>query len=264
MVASIANVSPFDSEAARAAAATPSQDVGEQEFLTLLMTQLMNQDPLDPMDSAKFLDQINSLNMVKQLVSINEGVGQLMLGITSLNNQTAVDLVGKVVVARGDTVVHEAGASSHDLYYELAGPAETVEIIVRGPDGDIIDRFVPVGSQDAGEHHWTWLPADDLPEGEYTFEVTALDVDEESVDTTTFIRGIVEELRFDTGVPVLIVGGNEITLDGILRVLAPEPESIAEPEPEPEPEPNSFQTDVVPNTFSEVDSTLTPNQSISS
>lgn len=238
MVAPVANVSPHDSRLAAAEAATPSQEVGEEEFLNLLMTQLSNQDPLNPMDSAKFMEQIAQMNTVKQLMDVNVGIDQMMLGLTSLNNQSAVDLVGKDVVARGNTVVHEAGATSHDLQYELNGAAEQVTILVKDANGDIVATHDALEPEIAGEHSWTWTPEATAAEGDYTFEVVATDEDGNPVPATTFVTGTVEELRFDTGVPVLVVNGNEITLDGILRVMDAEgapnpamPESLPDLDP---------------------------------
>jgi len=236
MVAPVTSVSPHDVDAARAAAAAPSQEVGEEEFLNLLMTQLTNQDPLKPMDSAQFMDQIASMNTVKQLMEVNVGIDQMMLGLTSLNNQSAVDLVGKEVVARGDTVPHEVGETSHELQYELAAPAESVTVVVKDANGDIVASHDALEAELAGEHSWTWAPDATQADGDYTFEVLATDADGNSVAATTYVHGVVDELRFDPGVPVLMVNGNEITLDEILRVLAADA-----PVPPPAPEmPESF------------------------
>ncbi len=216
------NISPLDPNAARAEAAAPSQDVGQEEFLHLLMTQLSNQDPLNPMDSAKFMEQIAQLNSVQQLMDLNNGVDQLMLGLTSLNNQSAVDLVGKTVVARGDAIAYDGTGAPQELHYELGAPAEVVTVNVRNEAGDIVDTKTIEQTTTAGEHSWTWTPPADVPGGDYTFEVIAKDAIGEGandVPSQTFVVGTVDELRFDSGMPVLLVGDNEITLDGILRVL---------------------------------------------
>ncbi|MCP4869509.1 MAG: hypothetical protein GY898_12415 [Proteobacteria bacterium] len=243
MVAPIANVSPHDAAGARAEAATPSQEVGEEEFLNLLMTQLSNQDPLNPMDSAQFMEQIASMNSVKQLMDVNVGMDQLMLGLTSLNNQSAVDMVGKEVVARGNTVVHEAGDSPHALLYELDGPAEEVTITIRDSAGQEVETHTVPTEQLAGEHTWTWAPDSTQPAGEYTFEVSAIDEDNNAVTTSTYVSGLVEELRFDSGMPVLMVNGNEVTLDGILRVMdAGDPPVPAMPDSFPEIDPTVIRS----------------------
>lgn len=219
MPAPITNVSPPDPLAARAAAATPSQEVGEEEFLNLLMVQLGNQDPLNPMESAKFMEQLAALNSVKQLIEVNSGIDSLMLGLTSLNNQSAVDLVGKDVVARGSSVQH-AGEESHELLFELAAPADSALVTIRDANGEVVDT-IELGEMGKGEQTTDWTPPAGTANADYTFEVNASDGNGNPVESVTFITGTVDELRFDSGLPVLLVGNEEVTLDQILRVLSP-------------------------------------------
>ena len=219
MPAPITNVSPPDPLAARNEAASPSQDVGEEEFLNLLMTQLTNQDPMNPMDSAKFMEQIAALNSVQQLIDVNTGLDSLMMGLTSLNNQSAVDLVGKDVVARGNSIDH-SGEGAHELIFETAAPAEKATVTIRNAAGEVED-VIELTELGKGEQTTTWAPPAGTSAGEYTFEVHAEDADGFEIDAITYIRGTVDELRFDSGVPVLVIGNDEVTLDGILRVLNP-------------------------------------------
>lgn len=223
---SVSSVGSAGAQVASAPPSPPSQEIGQEEFLNLLMAQLANQDPLNPLDSAQFIDQVASMNQVQQLVGANDRLDALMLGLTSLNNQSAVDLVGEEVVARGDTVRHEAGAS-HELRFDLAGQAEHAKVTVKDAAGNVVWE-AEMTDLLAGENKISWPGVDaggkDVAPGDYTFEVAANAEGGTAVDATLYITGRVEELRFDQGFPVLLVGGEEVTLDGILRVLdAPDP-----------------------------------------
>ena len=83
----------------------------------------------------------------------------------------------------------------------------------------------------SGEQTVTWdggrLLGGNAPSGRYSFSVSATDADGNPVESATYVTGIVEELRFDSGMPVLVVDGQEVTLDGILRVLAGGPGDAA-------------------------------------
>lgn len=223
----VAPASPVSTTVTDAGYQAPSQDVGEQEFLTLLMTQLSNQDPLNPMESQQFVEQVASMNQVQQLMDANDRLDALMMGITSLNNQSAVGLVGQEVIARGDTFTHGA-EQGHDLQFELAGEAAEVTVTVLGSDGKPVwtDISTEVAAGE-GTIHWDGkIDGADAPEGDYTFVVTATDADGNSFEGTTYISGTVDELRFDSGVPVLMVGAEEVTLDEILRVLGLDEEPL--------------------------------------
>ena len=118
---------PSSPTGSAAAGRLPSQEIGEEQFLSLLMAQLSNQDPLNPMEAAQFLDQIATMNSVKQLMDANSRLDSLLLGMTSLNNESAVDLVGRKVVARADEFSHTAG-EAEELLFELGKDSKDVTI----------------------------------------------------------------------------------------------------------------------------------------
>jgi flagellar basal-body rod modification protein FlgD len=196
------------------------KDLGEQEFLTLLMTQLGNQDPMNPMESARFMDQLSAMNTVEQLMMANERLENLMMGLTSLNNQSSVGLVGKTIVARGDTVAHTEGTTS-EFKYEVSEPVAEASITVKDSEGRIVD-VIELGATEMGIQSIDWDgigTEGPLPDGDYTFELRAKNEHGDPVETRTYITGVVEEIRFDDGYPMLVIGGDRVGLDAILRIL---------------------------------------------
>lgn len=202
--------------------AAPSSQLGEEEFLSLLMTQIQHQDPTNPMDSSQFMDQVTAMNTVKQLMSANDRLAQLNVGMASLNNESAVNLVGKEVVAQGNTFQHVEGQPD-ELVFNLEDSAAQVTVNVSDENGRIVDSFelndLAAGTQSAS---WTGRSLDGgrAASGSYSYSLVATDADGEPVATTTFVSGTVDELRFSNGIPVLLVGGQEVSLDAVLRVLA--------------------------------------------
>ena len=196
------------------------KDIGEQEFLKLLMTQLGNQDPMNPMESAQFMDQLTAMNTVEQLMDANQRLESLMMGLSSLNNQSSVGLVGKTIVARGDTVTHEQGEAT-ELKFEVAEPVAEASITVKDDTGQVVDVIsmsdVETGIQSI---EWDGLGAEGLVEsGDYTFEVRAYNEHGDPVETRTYVTGVVDEIRFDQGYPMLVIGGEQVGLDAILRIM---------------------------------------------
>lgn len=199
----------------------PSRDLGSDDFLNLLMTQLGNQDPLNPMETSQFMDQVTAMNSLQQQMATNDLLNQLVFATGSLNNQAAVNLVGREVVAAGDTFPHESGATE-ELIFSLADEAASATITVTNESGDVV-RVIERVDLKAGEQSATWNGLDAegnaLPDGEYTFTVSAVDEDDVGVASSTYIRGVVDELRFDSGSPLLVIGGQEVALPNILRVI---------------------------------------------
>jgi flagellar basal-body rod modification protein FlgD len=197
------------------------KDLGEEEFLTLLMTQLGNQDPMNPMESAKFMDQLSAMNTVEQLMAANERLENLMMGLSSLNNQSSVGLVGKTIVARGDTVSHSSEEVT-EFKFEVGEPVAKASITVKDSEGQIVD-VIDVGATETGIQSLDWDgtgPEGVLPDGDYTFEIHAQNEHGDPVETRTYITGVVEEIRFDNGYPMLVIGGDRVGLDAILRILS--------------------------------------------
>ncbi|MBJ94592.1 MAG: hypothetical protein CMP23_08970 [Rickettsiales bacterium] len=234
-----------------ATAAAAESSLGEEDFLSLMMTQMKHQDPLSPMDTNQFMDQITQMNTVKQLMSANETLNQLAVGISSINNESAVNLVGHEVVAHGDSFAHESG-SNEDLVFKLAGEAQEVVVTVLDESGSVVDTM-EMGELGAGEHQVTWNGRHSngarAPQGNYRYSVSAVDENGQEVAAATFVTGLVDELRFVNGQPMLFIDGQEVGLGAILRVLnTPSNEQTADASQEPEVQEAQASNEQAPST----------------
>lgn len=201
----------------------PSQEIGQEEFLSLLMTQMSNQDPLNPMETEQFMAQITQMNALQQQIDMNDKLDQLILAMGSLANENAVGLVGQEVVAAGNTFTHEEG-ESQEIGFDLGRQAKGVTVSIYDDNGRLV-RVVEGGERLAGLGRVTWDGLDDdgnpVPDGTYTFQVGAVDANDKMIeDVTEVIRGTVDELRFDGGAPLLFVDGEEVPLPDVIRVLS--------------------------------------------
>jgi len=192
---------------------TPSQELDEEDFLTLLLTQLQYQDPLSPMESAQMMDQIASLNQVEQLQVANDSLEALILGMASLNNASAMQLVDREVMVVGDTFTAESGSA--DFGYVLAGDADEVEVSILDSTGNVVQSWQQ-GETSAGLNQLTF---DQAQAGEtYTVVVNASQEGAEVVAECAVV-GRVDGLDFSEGLVKLIVGDELIGLDQVLLVL---------------------------------------------
>jgi flagellar basal-body rod modification protein FlgD len=176
MTTSIASTQASASSSAAAAvtgANTLTQLAGNfNDFLSLLTTQLKNQDPTSPMDTNQFTSQLVQFTAVAEQISTNTTLGQLLTSSLAQQLSQATGLIGTQVSFTGGTLPLQSGQAQ--LNFQTPG-AEPVQITVSDPSG------VQVAQQTvnavAGQNSWTWNGVTDtgkqLSDGSYTVAVTA-------------------------------------------------------------------------------------------
>lgn len=194
--------------------------LGQTEFLELLVAQLRAQDPLNPMDGTEFTAQLAQFSSLEQLGAMNNSLEALNTSQAEAVNNQAVGYIGKTVRAQGNTVgVDEGDAQS--LNFTLNKDSEAVFISIYDAYGRYV-RTVEKGPMTAGNHQLSWDGADGsgktLPDGVYTFEAAATDVQGNMVETGTAVVGEVVRVVFMNGTVYLDLGSVEVPLDAVQSV----------------------------------------------
>lgn len=188
------------------------------QFLTLLTTQLANQDPLSPMDTTEFTNQLVLFAGVEQQIASNENLEELIS--LSGGNQAvqAVSYIGKRAEANGN--IFQLTDDGAEIGYNLASEAKTATILIFDENDQVV-FFEPVDTT-AGSHNFEWdgLGSNDvqLPPGVYSFAVSAVDDNDASVDTTTSVTGIVDGVEVREEGVILTVGDTEMLLDNVFGI----------------------------------------------
>jgi flagellar basal-body rod modification protein FlgD len=152
--------------------ATQNQAGAEDRFLKLLVAQMQNQDPLNPMDNAQVtsqMAQIQSVNGIEKLNRSVEGLGSQFAQMSALQGAA---LVGRDVIVPGNRLV----TNDEDLVqggFELNGPADSVKVEILNAGGRVIDT-IDLNAQTAGRHGFEWTPPAGVdPATGATFRVVA-------------------------------------------------------------------------------------------
>lgn len=197
-----------------------TDELGRDDFLFLLIAQLRAQDPLDPMESAEFTSQLAQFNTIEQLGDINTQLESLRAAQDVSNNIQAMGFIGKTVHAAGGVVRLENGESA-ELLFELAADSNAVFVNIYDAYGEYV-RTIETANLGAGEQSVAWdgtgRGGKNVPDGLYTFEVAATDLNNEMVPAIALTSGLVTGVTFQNGDPVLQAGGNEIPVSSVIRV----------------------------------------------
>ncbi|TAK78131.1 MAG: flagellar hook assembly protein FlgD [Aquabacterium sp.] len=152
-------------------------------FLKLLVAQMKNQDPLNPMDNAQVTTQMAQINTVSGIEKLNSTITDMSSVVTQSQMMQGASLVGhNVVVAGNDLTVSEGKATAG---YELASAADKVKVEVLTAGGTVVDTLTYT-KQDAGLHAFTWEPGTGMPTTGVSFRVSATTGDK--VVTSTAIN----------------------------------------------------------------------------
>lgn len=205
--------------------ATGKTDMGQKQFLQLLVAQMRNQDPINPVEGAEFASQLAQFNSVEQLIDVNSGLQTLQTSqdmmSASLTNSMAATLTGKQVRAISDEVNLSAEGNS-EINFKLKSPAEEVEIVIRNESGTEVRRETLNGVS-SGDNNWTWDGKNDsgerLGEGNYQVEVVAKNGDEQ-VNALVFMEGIANKVRFSGNGVFLSINGIEVPIGDVEEVGA--------------------------------------------
>lgn len=151
-----------------------SLDFAQNRFLTLLTTQLKNQDPLNPLDNAQITTQLAQISTVDGIERLNATLARLIDGQSEAQTYQAAGLVGHTVLVPGTELDLSSGIGAGGV--ELAGPADAVKIEIKDANGLVI-RTLQLGSREAGVHAFGWDGKADsgaqAVDGRYKFTVTA-------------------------------------------------------------------------------------------
>ncbi len=192
-----------------------------ETFLKLLTTQLKNQDPLSPLDSNQFTQQIVQMTGVEQQLLTNDLLKKLVAN-TGSGVSTAVSLIGKEVRADADVAALKGGKA--EWTYTLDRAATDVKLEVLDDKGRVVASIAPTDNK-AGDHTFVWDGKSEagtpMAEGTYTLRVTAKDSQGSTVASKVFADGLVTGVEQKDGSTLLTINGARVPWDKIVSIRQP-------------------------------------------
>lgn len=191
-----------------------------QTFLTLLTTQLQNQNPLDPLDTNQFTQQLVQFAQVEQQIKQNDQLGSLLELQKSTQTTQALNFVGFSATVDGSTTGLKDGSAKWLLTSPKPATA-TVNVI------NEIGQTVYTGTftLNAGQQNFIWdgkgNDGTQWPDGKYKMSIVAKDAGNQTVAVSTEIQGVVDAADLTMDPPQVTIAGQPFSLDQIKRVVRP-------------------------------------------
>ena len=194
-------------------------------FLTILTSQLQNQDPMDPLDSSEFTNQLVLFAGVEQDIAQNTNLEKVIEKLESSNNQlnSAVSYIGKDIEATGNQINHASGQSS-SFVYDLPQTAKTVTININDSAGRLVRQVT--GPVKVGRNEFVWngknTAGTNVASGIYSYSIQATNSKDEAISNiVTHSLGKVVGVKNDpkTKAVTLELSGNfNVPLNNVTRV----------------------------------------------
>jgi flagellar basal-body rod modification protein FlgD len=186
-------------------------------FLKMLTTQLQNQDPLNPVDSNQFTQELVMFSQVEQQLQTNSQLGTLVSLEQANQSTAALSFVGKTVTFNSTT----AQLTNSQAGWTVVSPSPaTANVVVQNSTGQTV--YSGTVALNAGSNSFGWNGQGNngtqWPDGAYTLSISATNANGQSVPVTTQASGVVSAVNTSTTPPSLTVGNQSYQLNQIMSI----------------------------------------------
>lgn len=191
---------------------TASLSSNYEMFMTLLVTQMQNQDPLNPTDTSTFTQQLVQYSQVEQQIKSNSYLADLKALATTQNATNLVSYIGKTVDVDGSTSYYD-GSSSATWNFTSSAKSSAAEVTVKNSDGTTV--YTTTAALTKGSNSFSWdgstSAGGTASAGTYTISVSGTDSSGNDVTITTDTSGTVTAVDFSGDTPLLTIDGQTIS-----------------------------------------------------
>ncbi len=187
----------------------------QDRFLKLLVAQLNNQDPMNPMDNAQMTSQMAQMSTVSGIEQVNATLKSMADQFNTMQVLQGSNMVGHNVLVEGNSLVPVDGVAVGAI--DLAGPADSVKVEILSPGGVVIDT-IQAGSLDTGRNYFNWDASNYAESGNPTFRVTARQGDR-TIDATSLTRDVVVSVGLEAGAMTVHLQGKGVTAYSDIKAI---------------------------------------------
>ncbi len=201
-----------------------NNELDRDAFLKLLLAQLKNQDPTNPMENHQMAAQLAQFSSLESLGNIDKGIGDLTKAAAPKSDFAALGLIGKGVSGDSSRISRTDEKETHDVAYDLLGDASDVKVKIMDANNQTV-RELSLSEVKKGKNELSWngLTEDGQPAraGEYRIVFEAVASNGVKVGTETKFEGTISGVNFTPKGPLLLVGNQSIQLSEVKKIVDP-------------------------------------------
>lgn len=201
-----------------------SDKLDKDAFFKLMLAQMKNQDPTNPMKSHEMAAQLANFSSLEQMQNMNQTLTELKAGQKPVEQFQSLNFIGKAVAGDSSKLFRAKGDKSHDFLYNLPSAAAEATIVVKNADSEVVKKF-DLKDLKEGANRLTWSGEDDkgnkVPEGEYQFLVEAKNAQGQKFNVKTDFEGTITGINYTPEGPILLVGKQSVRLRDVKKIVDP-------------------------------------------
>jgi flagellar basal-body rod modification protein FlgD len=218
-VAPTSTTSTSSTSGSSGSSGSPTNTLGQDAFLQLLVTELQNQDPTQPQDPNAMITQMAQFSSLEQQTDTNTLLTSMQGQVSALYQGQTANLIGSSVQVTSTALNLSGGTSSIGIALPTA--AAKVSLTIKNAQGQTVATLNP-GAMAAGNQVVTWngqnASGTQLADGTYTVGITATDASGNSVAATTTSMATVTAVNFSNGTIMVTAGGQQYPLSSINEI----------------------------------------------
>lgn len=204
--------------------AVGSDKMDKDAFMKLMLAQMKNQDPTNPLKSHEMAAQLAQFSSLEQLQNVNTSLEDIKKGQKPAETYQALNFIGKSVAGDSAKVIRVKGDTSHNFTYNLPEDAKEIDIQVKNDQGEVVRKF-KLSEQKKGENSFTWNGKDERDlisrMGEYTFNIEAKNSLGKKLNVKTDFDGVITGVNYTPEGPILLVGNQTVKLKDVKKIVDP-------------------------------------------
>ena len=201
-----------------------SSKMDKDAFFKLMLAQLKNQDPSNPLKNHEMAAQLAQFSTLEQMTNVNSTLTEIKGASKPVEQFQALNLIGKQVAGDSSKIVRTDSDNAHDFKFKLPMDAQQADIKVMNSKGDVVREY-KFNELKLGENEISWNGNDDkgkkAPAGNYTFQIAATGVGGNKIQPKTDFEGVITGISFSADGPVLQIGKQAVRLKDIRQFSDP-------------------------------------------